>query len=308
MNDYRFTLEPYKSTKDRYYCPSCNKKTFTRYIDIANNEHIAKDVGICNRLIKCDYHYPPKAYFQDNKLQYGNISFFKKTLSKPPKKATSYIDNKIVKKSINYDNNLINFLEKNLFGKEITREVIDSYRIGSSNYWKDKKATVFWQIDKSNKVRTGRVMLYDNKTGKRVKEPRTYIHWVHSILKIKDFNLQQCLFGLHLVDDKPVAIVESEKTAIIASVYLPEFTWLATGGLHNLSEKMLKPIISNKIIIFPDAGCYEKWLDKASKFNSKFSITFSDLLYKNISEEEKEKGYDIADYLINLNIDYKKYI
>ncbi len=41
------------------------------------------------------------------------------------------------------------------------------------------------------------------------------------------------LFGEHLLPmnrGKPVAIVESEKTALVAAYYLPEYVWLASGG------------------------------------------------------------------------------
>ena len=52
--------------------------------------------------------------------------------------------------------------------------------------------------------------------GKRLKskDGKPLINWVHSALEIPKFNLKQCLFGLHLLNDnvKQVAIVESEKT------------------------------------------------------------------------------------------------
>ena len=41
--------------------------TFTRYIDTENNnQYINDNVGKCNRLDKCGYHYTPKQYFADN--------------------------------------------------------------------------------------------------------------------------------------------------------------------------------------------------------------------------------------------------
>ena len=81
-------------------------------------------------------------------------------------------------------------------------------------------------------------MLYDPISGKRIKKPYNHISWVHSSLKDSTFNLQQCFFGEHILQDeplKPVAIVESEKTAIVASLYLPKFIWLAVGSINNLS-------------------------------------------------------------------------
>jgi hypothetical protein len=60
----------------------------------------------------------------------------------------------------------------------------------------------------------------------------------------------------HLLRDntKMVAIVESEKTAIIASIYLPDMIWLACGGCGNLSLKLCEPLKGRKVVLFPDAG------------------------------------------------------
>ena len=66
------------------------------------------------------------------------------------------------------------------------------------------------------------------------------INWVHSVMKYagqlpENWELTQCLFGEHLLSaidekQKTVALVESEKTAIIASCIMPKYIWLATGG------------------------------------------------------------------------------
>ena len=68
MNRYRFTLERYRGLSTRYTCPQCGRKhTFTRYIDTENNnKYISDNVGKCNRLDKCGYHYTPRQYFTDN--------------------------------------------------------------------------------------------------------------------------------------------------------------------------------------------------------------------------------------------------
>ena len=105
------------------------------------------------------------------------------------------------------------------------------YRVGTSKHWPG--SCVFWQTDINGSVRTGKVMLYDADNGKRVKLPFNHVTWVHSLLKLPDFNLRQCFFGEHLLPmnrGKPVAIVESEKTALVAAYYLPEYVWLASGG------------------------------------------------------------------------------
>ena len=68
MNTYRFILERYRGISTRYTCPQCGRKhTFTRYIDTENNnQYISDNVGKCNRLDKCGYHYTPRQYFEDN--------------------------------------------------------------------------------------------------------------------------------------------------------------------------------------------------------------------------------------------------
>lgn len=64
--DYsKFHLEKYKGKSTRYECPSCGKSNeFTRFID-SNGNHIADNVGICNRKNNCGHTYTPAQYFSD---------------------------------------------------------------------------------------------------------------------------------------------------------------------------------------------------------------------------------------------------
>jgi hypothetical protein len=150
-------------------------------------------------------------------------------------------------------------------------------------------------------------MLYNPDTGKRVKDK---INWVHSVLKIEGFNLKQCFFGQHLLkgNTKPVAIVESEKTAVIASVYLPQFIWVAVGSLTNLSAEKCKVLQGRSVTLFPDLNGFEKWRTKAKEISRVFPsirFTVSDLLERKASETERQQGLDLADYLIRF--DYRDF-
>lgn len=129
------------------------------------------------------------------------------------------------------------------------------------------------------------------------------MNWVHSVLKLQNFNLNQCLFGLHLLNSdkqKAIAIVESEKTAVIASIGFPEFIWMATGGLINLKRDMMKPLTNRKIILFPDAGCYETWIEKVANLPPNVQYLISDLVEKKSTPDEKREGWDIADYILRI--------
>jgi hypothetical protein len=301
MYEYKYILEPYKGNKTRHDCPICEKnKVFTRYIDSETNEYLNAIVGRCNRESNCGYHYTPKQYFLDNNIHLPTSNNYNKEKAKTPlKKDTSLIDFNIFSSSLkNYESNeFVKFLI-NIFGIDITNELISKYYIGTSKFWNG--ATVFWQIDKNYQIRTGKIMLYNPDTGRRVKEPINHINWVHKALKMPDFELSQCFFGEHLLTDKnkPVAIVESEKTAIIASVYLPQFTWLAAGSLTNLYKEKGKVLSGSNVFLFPDLNCFEKWSMKAKELYDISNFVVSDLLEKHATEEERKLGYDLADYLI----------
>ncbi|MBX7164500.1 MAG: hypothetical protein K1X49_12470 [Saprospiraceae bacterium] len=201
-------------------------------------------------------------------------------------------------------NNFVKFLIEH-FGMEITNQLIKNYFIGSSKHWQG--SSIFWQVDIKGKVRSGKIMRYNAATGKRIREPFDHITWVHSVLKLNDFKLCQCLFGEHLLVDKskPVAIVESEKTAIIASVYLPQFIWLAVGGKRLLSRKICQILQDRSVLIFPDLNAYDDWNQKAKEFSDIGHFQISDLLQRNATEAERNQGFDLADYLIKY--DYKQF-
>lgn len=310
MSNYKYTLEPYKGMNSRYTCPECGKqKVFSRYIDIETGEQLADHVGKCSRESKCGNHYKPKQYFEDNSLSIDKPKpYFKKAIQQPIVKPVSFIPFNTFKSSLSgYEqNNFVKYLIS-LFGFEITTDLISKYYIGSSNHWQG--ANVFWQVDAKGKVRTGKIMLYSPTTGKRVKEPYNHINWVHSVNKQAEFNLQQCLFGEHLINQsnsKSIAIVESEKTAIIASVYLPMFSWLAVGSLTNLTFDKCKVLQGCKVVLFPDLNGFEKWSNKAKELSTLASFTISDLLERKATATEKQQGLDLADYLIRF--DYRQFI
>jgi hypothetical protein len=151
--------------------------------------------------------------------------------------------------------------------------------------------------------------LCNPKTGKRVKNGAGNINWVHSILKRKNslshnFNLCQCYFGEHLLrqyPNKPVAIVEGEKTAVIGSMIYKDFNWLAAGNLNGLSVSKSEVLKDKYVTLYPDSGCMEKWTKKMREIRSRIpaKISVSDLIEKHVNENELQHGYDLADYIID---------
>jgi hypothetical protein len=305
MYQYRFILEPYKGKTSRYTCPDCKKHTtLVRYLDTETGEHLSPDVGKCNRESNCNYHYTPKQYFEANpdrseqpRKQYSHRK------APPLPKPASLIPDTVFKASLQaYKRNHFATYLSLLFGPTLAGELISRYYIGTSKQWQG--ATVFYQIDTKGRVKAGKIMLYDADTGKRVKEPYNHLSWIHRSLRIPNYNLQQCLFGEHLLTkepNKPIAIVESEKTAIIASVYLPVFIWLATGSKGGLSAGKCKVLRGRKVVLYPDLNAFDEWSKKAKELQSISTVCVSDLLELNTTDQERNAGLDLADYLIKLN-------
>lgn len=299
-------LQKYSGKSSRFSCPQCKTKNcFTLYLSGETNQPIHPTVGRCNREIKCGYHYTPKQYFADNPTQKKvyPANFKQVVQTQTQEIPISYIPWKYVKDSASFNSNFVRFL-CNHFSKESIQTTVEEYALGATK----NQEVIFWQMDINGKFRTGKVMQYNPNTGKRIKHQSGAINWVHNLLKksspeFKNFNLQQCYFGEHLLrlyPDKPIAVVEAEKTAIIASMVFPDFNWLAAGNLNGLSTDKSKVFKDKKIILYPDAGCYAKWNEKMVHLKSEIycHISISDLVEKHATPQQIENGYDIADFII----------
>lgn len=169
------------------------------------------------------------------------------------------------------------------------------------------KSIIYWQIDERGHIRTGKIMQYDPATSKRIKNASGAIDWVHAKLKRDkilpdDFNLVQCLFGEHLLKrhpDKVVALVESEKSALIGAGCYPDYVWLATGGRSQLSIDKLRVLRGRTVVMFPDVDGYGLWCEKAKELGyTGCRVIVSDMLEKNATPADREAKIDLADWLI----------
>ena len=302
-------LEKYKGRSSRHKCPKCEDKfSLAYYLDGNTSQVINESVGRCNHESSCGYHYTPKQFFIDNPS-------IKDTLHVPQKQvevfATSSMEIgtipfRYVDKSASYKNDFIYFLcgllDKYSLESPTIERLMNDYAIGSTN----NGSIIYWQIDINGKVRTGKVIKYNRETGKRIKDSFG-INWIHSLMKKQgilpeDYNLQQCLFGEHLLKiypNKTVALVEAEKSALIGSACFPQYVWLATGGKSQMSIDKLKILKNRAVILFPDVDGYNEWKEKAKELAiAGFHVSVSDVLEKNTTDEDRLNKIDIADWLI----------
>jgi len=317
MSEYRFHLQKYHPGS-KTVCPECGMKAcFTRYIDEEGQISFPDNVGKCDHINSCGYHYTPREYFNDNptvkenltgQSENGNVA---STVIKPrvaslpkPQPQISYLPYAWVEQSMQrFDINPLYRYLTTVAGREKTERLFNLYKVGTSKMWSG--ATVFWQIDINGNVRAGKIMGYDANTGHRIKEPLSQVSWVHSVRKIQDFHMRQCLFGEHLLADssssaRTVGIVESEKTALIAALFIPDLVWLATGGIHGcFNSEAMQVLRGREVVLFPDLKATDEWKRKARILKSICkSAICSDLLERMATDGQREAGLDIADFLL----------
>ena len=178
----------------------------------------------------------------------------------------------------------------------------EEYRQEATRDW----AVIFWQIDRANRVRTGKVMQFNPEDGHRIKGGEvSAVDWIHSILKRQrvlpeDWQLSQCLFGEHLLNtypDKVVVLVESEKSAVIGSAIFPGYVWLATGGKSQLREEKLRVLTGRTELLFTDADGYAERKKRAGSMTYCKAVV-SDIIEKNATPEQKAAHIDIADWIV----------
>jgi hypothetical protein len=321
----RFTLQPYRGPSSRFRCPRCGENhKFTRYIDTETGEYLGDDVGRCDREHKCGYHKKPRDYFEANPVPLKCW-----TGSKPwrvqPERPTSFLSDSLLRSSMkNYNqNNLFLFLES-VYGTDVVQELFERYNVGSSKHWPG--ATIFWQMDTGERLRQCKIMLYDLETGKRVKADTPAMRWDYIknqylqdvggsdkvnfagrrlMKEVEESpNLKQCLFGEHLLRNPGrVAIVESEKTAIVSSHHFPEFIWLATGGSNGArftEPDVCRVLDGREVVLFPDVGMFDRWVEKAGVIRrvSSCKIIVSELLETRYGTDPRAIGWDLADVLL----------
>tara|TARA_Y100000385_G_scaffold278503_1_gene326834 strand:- start:19 stop:861 length:843 start_codon:yes stop_codon:yes gene_type:complete len=275
-------MELQLDSKNRHrvkYCP-CNKSNkdgkFVPFVDFMKH-------GYCH---SCDKTiFPDTNYFPD-------FSRIEKKKANP-----KYIEKDYLK-SLLYNhkednNNFVYFLDSKL-GVYPTHNILKDYLLGTSK--RNDAAVVFPYIDAYNNIISLKVMQYEKQTGKR----KGIIYY-----NSPEERYPICFFGEHLISqyDKPIGIVESEKTACLMSYFIPYYTWLACGGSNGLKANKFDAFKYRTVHLFPDEGKFIEWSKKLIELEDlnplvKFDISKECELWH--QENLISKGDDIADYYLKL--------
>ena len=311
---YRYQLAPYAGKQSRLVCPNCGRREFAPYIDTETGEMLDETCGRCNRESNCGYHLTPSQYFQqhpearpqDNDWRtapdwLNKRQTTRKAVLPKPTGPICELPRETVERTIRMEpaSNFVKFLDT-ILDPLITEGVVYLYGLGVTKAGE----TIFYQKDRQGRYRGGKVIQYDPHTGHRVKHTDFPVYWIHQSFQRKglipqDWKMTQCLFGEHLLDQYPnqiVCLVEAEKTAVICAGFMPEYTWLATGGKTQLNER-LDVLRGREVIAFPDIDATDAWTEY---FNSRsdLNVTVSILLEENATEQDRVDQIDIADLLI----------
>ncbi|MBA4183187.1 MAG: hypothetical protein H0X49_04155 [Acidobacteria bacterium] len=309
-------LETYKGIKSRHTCPACNAKgVFVRYQN-ERGEYISFDVGRCNRESKCGYHYKPKEFFADNptfqksvKVRAKKSEQIKTQIRAEKPKSFDSIAPEHLKATLgNYEQNAFVQFLFDLFPdcSDEIQAVLKMYFVGTYQDY-----TCFPQLDRLNRICKAKLIRFNRATGKRLKGEFDTSSLVRKLKLKEDFQYKQIFFGEHLLSkfpNKPVAIVEAEKTAIIASLCFPEFVWLSCNSKTWLKADRLGRLGQRQIILYPDADGFNLWQGIASEARTQgLTIKVSSLIETHATDEQKESGFDLADYLINQQIEINQF-
>lgn len=159
------------------------------------------------------------------------------------------------------------------FGYHAALSVFQMYYVGTASKRKDgtdlapdEYGTIFWQLDYNGNPAMAQMIRYKGfNRDKDVPPIRLYK---------QDDGYAGCFFGEHLLGlvhrsgvQPLVCIVESEKSAMICSMYLPtmdtargerECVWLASVGSNGMTDEKIRVLAGCDVVLFPDF----KWMNR----------------------------------------------
>ena len=266
------------------YCPCGKSNADGKFVPFKN----AEKFGYCH---SCDKLMKP-----DNKPA---IDWTPIKLKRKPEPAPEYISWDYYKPlmfdyKLNDNNRFVDFLSR-VLGVYKTHSILQDYMLGTGKNY----TVIFPYINEQGNIVNLKTMDYDRMTGKR----GSLIYYDKRKPRHK-----MCFFGSHLINskkykDKPIGIVESEKTVCLMTEFNPNYLWLACGGSSGLGSYKFDNIKNREVHLFPDQDKYDLWSDKLKRLE-----LIHPLIKFEISKECEYwfeaghigKGDDIADFYLRL--------
>lgn len=255
-------------------CPSCGKRRFVPYVLTADPSVSAgPEYGRCDREQSCGYlRYPGSDVKTAEPQEAGPFGVMEGEPLRFPAAET------VAKARVTDANTLWQAYNQLLPAQDLL-DAMRMYRIDTA----PDGSCIYWQWDGAeNGVRTGKAIMYgkDGHRKKREDGEALPVYWYHKLHEQEGKELQQCLFGQHLliVDKKsPVLVVESEKTAVLMTAYelfiqhlnadIERHIYLACGGSQMLKGAIdLSCLFGRRVMLVPDDGQWLNWSRTANAY------------------------------------------
>lgn len=134
-----------------------------------------------------------------------------------------------------------------LFPEDRVRETWEKYNVTTDSHGN----CVFWYVDQSGRI------LYDKRILYKEDGHRDKNFFPGRQFRVADGYSGRCYFGACVPEDgRKAFVVESEKSALLASLYYGGRRFLATGGKGNLRE------IDDNMMLVPDMDARMEWEEK----------------------------------------------
>ncbi|MDQ1089018.1 DUF6371 domain-containing protein [Siphonobacter sp. SORGH_AS_1065] len=274
---FRFERHP----KKKGTCPGCGGKGMFRFYEDLNGNRLSEDFGKCDRTAKCGYFAPPSGQVFESNPDY--VPEPEPEIVFPEGETLKKITDDLGKATSNF----------HAFARKLTipNEHLEKWLVGTN----PKGMTSFVMKNRDGQVMNVKWIRY-NENGKRGHD------------EFDEYSLKQlppdsgrkygiCLYGEHLLtQDKaiPVCLVESEKTAVLASFFYPSYTWLACGSANGLTAAKITALIGRKVY----------WLADADKAGRQEASSLKNLVKFKVKHKivdlfpERNDGWDIADGIV----------
>lgn len=316
---YKYSLDP---SSKKYTCPGCGKKSFVIYVDQETKAPVDEhQYGRCDRENHCSYHLHPSTDPElATKARPENF-----TPPPPVQIVQIFPDEKLWKPIVERTKSCVSplhaFLTKKLL---IPNEHLIKWGVLSDTGTAGEDLTVYIFRNAEGVICNLKWFKY-NTDGHRdknfdsfsLKQPKPSSSKdnppapPNTKETLPEKKYQMCLFGEHLLDPerkKIVCVVESEKSAAIASFFYSQFDWVACGSNSGLTDgKEGRP---DKISVLKGRTVY--WLcdaDKAGRMSVVDEVIKPSSVRHLIEHIEsfsvvdlfpdRHDGYDIGDAIVD---------
>jgi len=204
------------------------------------NEHVRRSLDY---LVRCNESFEERTAIMENE---GGLSRIEAEREAAKELGYAYINpNTSMTKIIEEEPTLLR--RESAFAAAVTQltrpTILSEWYVGLAS----DGATIFWYVDQQGKFRNGKKIWYEPNGWNRVRDHRHNPHFLYKgnpIPLYGEWQLTPC-------ERRPFALFESEKTAIVASIHMPQYVCLAIGG-HELKNEHKASVLRGRtgIVLF----------------------------------------------------------